>query len=396
MISSSSANSINPAAECGPRILLFSGGSALHTLCRLLKAYTHNSIHLLTPFDSGGSSATLRRAFAMPAVGDLRQRLMALANESALGSSAICQLCDYRLPYSGSDGRRRQELATMISGDHVLTREIPHVHGGVIARLLNRVLNQLPNGFDLRGASVGNLILVGGYFDSDNDLLGAINLFSKLVDARGIVRPIVSDAAHLIAELENGRVLSGQHKLTGKEAPPIESPVRRVLLSRHAERYEPAGVVLDEGNGALIDSAELICFAPGSFYSSLIANLLPEGVGRAIAANSGPKVFIPNLGIDPEQHGMSVEQSVSVLLRYLLHDAGNVDPVEVLNYVVIDTQHGIYPSRVNRAALRELGIELIDLPLVTPNSSPYYDNVKLLEALLSLTSRHYPSMLNEE
>ena len=49
--------------ELGPRILFFSGGSALNGLCKTLKNYTHNSIHLVTPFDSGGSSAELRQAF---------------------------------------------------------------------------------------------------------------------------------------------------------------------------------------------------------------------------------------------------------------------------------------------------------------------------------------------
>ena len=48
--------------EYGQRILFFSGGSALNPLCRKLIDYTHNSIHLITPFDSGGSSATLRQS----------------------------------------------------------------------------------------------------------------------------------------------------------------------------------------------------------------------------------------------------------------------------------------------------------------------------------------------
>jgi len=57
------------APELGPRILFLSGGSALRPLCRVLKQYTHNSEHLITAFDSGGSSAQLRRAFGMPAIG---------------------------------------------------------------------------------------------------------------------------------------------------------------------------------------------------------------------------------------------------------------------------------------------------------------------------------------
>ena len=54
------------APELGPKVLFFSGGSALNPLSRRLINYTHNSIHLITPFDSGGSSAVLRKAFGMP------------------------------------------------------------------------------------------------------------------------------------------------------------------------------------------------------------------------------------------------------------------------------------------------------------------------------------------
>ena len=66
--------------ELGPKILFFSGGSALKDLSTKLINYTHNSIHIITSFDSGGSSAKLRDTFHMPSVGDLRNRLMALAD----------------------------------------------------------------------------------------------------------------------------------------------------------------------------------------------------------------------------------------------------------------------------------------------------------------------------
>ncbi|MFW5958104.1 MAG: GAK system CofD-like protein, partial [Desulfosalsimonas sp.] len=53
--------------DLGPRLLFFSGGTALRELSAQLIGYTHNSIHIITPFDSGGSSAELRRVFHMPA-----------------------------------------------------------------------------------------------------------------------------------------------------------------------------------------------------------------------------------------------------------------------------------------------------------------------------------------
>jgi hypothetical protein len=57
------------APEFGPEILFFSGGSALNDVSRVIKNHTYNSTHLITPFDSGGSSAKLRQAFDMPATG---------------------------------------------------------------------------------------------------------------------------------------------------------------------------------------------------------------------------------------------------------------------------------------------------------------------------------------
>ena len=61
------------APELGPRLLFFSGGTALREVSQILTDYTHNSFHLITPFVAGGNSATLRRAFGMISVGDFRQ-----------------------------------------------------------------------------------------------------------------------------------------------------------------------------------------------------------------------------------------------------------------------------------------------------------------------------------
>ena len=73
----------------GPRLVFFTGGTALRDLSRQLIHYTHNSVHLVTPFDSGGSSAALRRSFAMPAVGDIRNRLLALAGRDNVAGGSV-------------------------------------------------------------------------------------------------------------------------------------------------------------------------------------------------------------------------------------------------------------------------------------------------------------------
>ena len=98
------------APDLGPKILFFSGGTALRRLSRRLVRYTHNSIHVITPFDSGGSSAVLRKAFGMPAVGDLRNRLMALADRSVQGNPEMFRLSAYRFDLQKPLPDLKQEL----------------------------------------------------------------------------------------------------------------------------------------------------------------------------------------------------------------------------------------------------------------------------------------------
>ena len=104
------------APELGPRVLFFSGGTALRGVSRTLKRYTHNSIHMVTPFDSGGSSATLRRAFDMPSIGDLRNRLIALADETVIGHPEIYELFNTRLPDDGEQKALRKQLDLLCEG----------------------------------------------------------------------------------------------------------------------------------------------------------------------------------------------------------------------------------------------------------------------------------------
>ena len=374
------------APELGPRILFFSGGSALNGISRVLKGYTHNSIHLVTPFDSGGSSAKLRAAFNMPAVGDLRSRLMALADESVMGHPEIYQLFTHRFSKEAPQQALLVQLNAMTDGSHPLMQEIANPMRWVIRSQFAHFRDQMPKSFDLRGASMGNLILTGGYLSNHQQLDPIIFLFSRLVNVLGTVRAIVNDKYHLVARLEDGTEVIGQHTLTGKEVAPISSPVKSLSLSESMDRVRPVESRLRKRNRKLISSAELICFPPGSFYSSLISNLLPVGVGAAIAENGSPKVYIPNLGSDPEQIGLSLRKQIDRLLDYNSVDAGRSIPTtRLLNFVLIDEHHSGMVSGKARQWLAQQQIQLIEAPLVSKKSSPLYDPELLVKALLSLT-----------
>ena len=374
------------APEFGPRVLFFSGGTALNTISRRLKTYTHNSIHLVTPFDSGGSSAKLRSAFDMPSIGDLRSRLMALADEAVTGHPEIYQLFRYRLPMDGSRADLAGQLNDIVSSKNPLISDISNPMRRLIRSQLEHFRDAMPEDFDLRGASIGNLILAGGYMGNHQHLEPVLFLFSKLVHVLGTVRAVVNTSLHLGAELDDGSQIIGQHLLTGKEATPLTSPIKDLFLSSRTDKRVPAEAVLRKKTHKLIAQADMICYPPGSFYTSLMANLLPRGVGPAIAGNTCPKVYIPNRGKDPEQIGMSAQAAVDALLDCLRADKGRNTPSDkFLNFVLMDDRDKSPMADLPEKFLKDRGIQAIKTRLVTKESAPYYDPDLLVSTLLSLT-----------
>ncbi len=374
------------APELGPRILFFSGGSALRPLCRVLKQFTHNSVHLITPFDSGGSSAHLRRAFGMPALGDLRNRIVALADESIGGNPQIYRLFSHRLSSSAPRRQLRAELDALVSGEHALVVDIALPMRRIVQTHLQFFVERMPSDFDARGANIGNLLLAGGFLSRSRDLGSVLFRFSKLLEVRGAVQPIVDADLHLCADLEDGTRVLGQHRLTGKEVEPIRTAVRRLCLVQGLDAPTPADATIGEEVRQSIQGADLICFPMGSFYSSIVANLLPLGVGRAIAAAGCPRVYIPNTGHDPEQHGMTVASCAEALLRYARADAGSDLPLsQVINLVILDRNSENYAIGVELERLKAMGLQVITLELVTEASHPQIDPQRLTEALLALT-----------
>ena len=371
------------APHLGPKILFFSGGNALKELSKKLKDHTHNSIHIVTPFDSGGSSAKLRKSFNIPALGDIRNRLMALADQSITGNPEIYSLFAHRLPLHLPRQELLQELEQMVNGNHELVYNIPEPTCKIVIRYLDFFLQNMPSEFDPSGASIGNLILTGGYLEHEFQIDTVIYIFSKLVEARGTVRPVVNRDLHLITELENGETLWGQHLLTGKQTSAIQSKVKNIYLSK--EIPKPEEVETSEKLRSLISQADLICYPMGSFFSSLIANLLPKGVGSTVARTKSPKIFIPNTYYDPECYGLSVNEQVQTLLQYLQKDLSNTGKNKnLINYILLDQNLNRYNGAIDFDMLQELNIEILQHELVTPNSEPGIDPERIQEILLSL------------
>ncbi|TPE49800.1 GAK system CofD-like protein [Maribrevibacterium harenarium] len=366
--------------ELGPSILFFSGGSALNKLSRELKRYTHNSIHLVTPFDSGGSSAHLRRAFAMPAVGDLRSRIMALADETVLGQPDVYHLFSHRLAKHQSQTALKAELERLVNGEHTLIKPVSNPLKSLIQTQLRVVQQRLPEEFDLRGASVGNLIIAGGYLNNEWQLDPIVFLFSRLVKTLGQVVTIVDADAHLGVRLQDGTMVLGQHLLTGKEVAPLASPITSIWLNDGEQSHKEVSLSLSEDRGALIREADIICYPPGSFFSSICANLLVAGVSEAIGQNPNPKIYLPNLGTDPEQLGWSLMDRIVFLIRLVSGREPEFNVTHpVLTWLLLDCDYDY--GEVNEVSLDKLGITVVRAPL--KRNEHQYDEVLVAEALLS-------------
>lgn len=373
------------APEIGPTVLFFSGGSALRKTSRVLTEYTHNSVHLITPFDSGGSSAKLREAFPMISVGDLRNRLMALADTALLGNPEVYRLFNTRFAKDESQTALRRRLSNMAEGADALVADVPEPLRTLIRNHLGFFIERMPLTFDLRGASVGNLILAGGYLNNNRDIDAVIFLFSKLVAVRGVVRPVVDSNLHLSAELADGTVVVGQHQITRPESP-LSAPIRELRLTEAVDGSEGlAEAHIDERTAELIDEAELICFPIGSFFTSVMACLLPAGVGRAVARAGCPKVYVPNCGEDPEEAGLAPHDQVRLILEQLRRDAGEDTPTELLlHFVLVDSDRGEYVGGLDVDAIEAHGVEVIDTALVSEATAPLIEPRRLVDLLLSL------------
>lgn len=362
-------------------MLFFSGGTALRATSQALLRHTHNSIHLITPFDSGGSSATLRRAFNMPAVGDLRNRLAALIDPRLDGFTDIHRLFTHRLPQDVPAEILHAEINALSRGEHALIAPIAPPARDIIRRHLH-FFSTVAADFDPRGASLGNLLLAAGYLEHGRHITPAVRTYSALALVRGTVRLTVNADLQLRVVLDNGEILIGQHLITGKEHPPLQRPIADISLVDTT--HVPNRPAISNAVRALLHGADLLCYPMGSFYSSLIANLLPTGVGKAVYAAPCRKIFVPNTMPDPESLGLDLSDQARILLRHLRRDISDAIGTErLLNAVLLDPSV-VYPGEKNNTrVLRNMGIPVLHAELIDRDSG-YIDPHRLCRALLSL------------
>jgi uncharacterized cofD-like protein len=308
----------------GPRVVAIGGGNGLAALLRGLKSYTSNLTAVVTMADDGGSSGLLRRDMGMPPPGDLRNCLVALADDESLMS----QLFQYRFPDVGG----------------------------------------------LQGHSFGNLFMAA-LAEVTGDFERAVQESTHVLKVRGRVLPSTLDDLVLHAQLEGGDQVSGESTITAAERLP-----RRVWLTPAAPRPLPQAI-------AAITKADLVVLGPGSLYTSVIPNLLIPEVRVAMKDTRAWVVYVCNVMTQSgETDGYTAGDHLDALYRHGL--TGLVDVVLVNDAPVSADlaasyrRFGARPVVVDEVRLKEQGVKVVHAAMTAESSVVRHDPAGLTQALL--------------
>ena len=310
----------------GPAITVVGGGHGLSVLLRGIKQATTNVTAVVTVADDGGSSGRLREELGMIPPGDLRNCLVALADTEPL----MEKLFQHRF-----------------EGDSQLS-----------------------------GHSFGNLF-IAAMAQVTGDVETALKESSKVLAVKGRVLPASKEFVRLDAIMEDGSIVCGESKI-----PEANKKIHRVkLFPEHVEAVQSS---LD----ALRD-AEAIVLGPGSLYTSIMPNLLVEGIGDALCRSRAVKIYICNVMTQP---GETDGYTASMHVKAILDHAGR----NAVDYVIVNStpvpedlkkkyaEAGAYPVIVDEDVLKALGVGVIKADLITNHDAIHHDPKKLAESVMQV------------
>jgi uncharacterized cofD-like protein len=257
------------------RIVGIGGGTGLPVLLSGLKELSQagealDTTAIVTVADDGGCTGALRDAFRMPAMGDIRKCMLALAEEELV----LTSICGYRFV----------------------------------------------NPENLAGHSVGNLILSALHQISGN-FAGAVRQASELLRLNGRVLPATEHPVTLCALYEDNGIARGEANI-----PQRGRRIRRVWLESATEGAvcdrafptAPCSPPAAPGVVEALQNADGIVIGPGSLYTSIIPNLLVAGIPEAIRESPAAKIYVGNLMTQPgETDGYSAAEHIKTLLKYV-------------------------------------------------------------------------------
>lgn len=305
------------------KVVVLGGGTGMSNLLRGLKQYPLDITAIVTVCDDGKSTGVLREEFKIPAVGDIRRVIASLSETEPL----VVDLFNYRFTTTS----------------------------------------------DLDGHTVGNLLLTAASNITGN-LSDGIEALSKILNLKGKVVPLTEDNVTLMAKLEDGTVIEGEHNITLRNN---QSKIKKIY---YKEKAIPTLSALKA-----INEADLIILSMGSLFTSIIPNLLIDSIVKELEKSHAKIMYVCNMMTQPgETDNYKVSDHIKKLNEYLgkrrvdivLANTGIIDKKMLKIY---ETEEQKDPVMFDKDELDKLKVEYIvdDLTYINKNNLLRHDNIKL-------------------
>jgi len=325
------------------RVVAMGGGTGLSTLLRGLCRHVSHPAYasvaeeaiadlaaVVCVTDDGGSSGRLRKDFNMLPPGDLRNCMVALSEE-----------------------------------------------GDLLAKLF---AHRFRAGDALEGHSFGNLFLAA-LTEITGDFAHAVQLSSKILATRGSIFPVTTTNATLVARMVDGTIVRGETNINASEG-----HIDELMI-------EPANPPALPETIAAIEQADLITVGPGSLYTSIITNLLVEGISTALASARGLRVFVCNLmteaneslGLTAAEHIEKIyEHAGASIFDYALVNTARFQPETLERYAAENAS----PIEADIDRIEALGVRCIAGDFASEGAVVRHAAGRVTSALLALGQAH--------
>jgi len=344
------------------RVVAIGGGTGLSTLLRGLKRFVPRPPGL----DSASGAA-----------------------DDAACANTVCRIRDLAAVVTvtddgGSSGRLREDLKMLPPGDvrncMVALSEDEH--------LLSQLFRHRFRQGDLEGHSFGNLF-VAALTELTGDFSLAVQMSSQILATRGRIYPATNSNVTLEALMDDGSLVKGETNITASKQRIVELMLNPRTVNPLAETIEA------------IAHADLITLGPGSLYTSLITNLLVQGIPEAMAASKATRVYVCNLMTQAnESLGLTASQHIEKILK---HAGALKDPI--FDYALINVapisasvaeryaREGQSPIEADLERVRSLGVEPITGNFAHEGDVLRHDYDHVAERLVELGSRSVAATL---
>jgi uncharacterized cofD-like protein len=312
------------------KVVVIGGGTGSFTLLKGLKNYDLELNAIVSTADNGGSSGQLRDEFGILPPGDLRRCLIALSE----GDEIWREIFNYQFK-----GRNEK-----------------HNLGNLIMTAMNEI---------------------------KGDFCLALEEISKILNISGKVIPVTLDNTHLCAELENGEIIKGE---TNIDVPKhnTEIKIKKVYLEPKAFAYKEAI--------KSITNADIIILCPGDIYTSLIPNLLVEGIAPAIKNSHAKKVYICNVmtkhgetdNFKAQDFVTKIEEYLRLKPDYILCN-NKKPPKEILDLYIEEKSYFVEPE-IDTKKYNVIFADLIDEKNILSKEKKLirHDSIKIANTIMNL------------